>query len=52
MMLEIAKKKDDQIDIAVECTQSIADRINKKMMLKMARRNCDAMLKTLQGYLV
>ena len=52
MVLDISKKKEDQIKAAVERIQGIADNINQEMMLKMARGNYDAMTKTLQGYLV
>ena len=52
MVLDIAKKKDDQIKAAVDPIQGIADTIDKQMMLRMARGNYDSMAKTLQGYLV
>ena len=52
MVLDVCKKKEDQIQAAVERIQGIADNINQEMMLKMARGNYDAMVKTLQGYLV
>jgi hypothetical protein len=52
MVLDIAKKKEDQIKAAVDRIQGIADNINQQMMLRMARGNCDSMAKTLQGYLV
>ena len=52
MVLDIAKKKEDQIKAAVDRIQGIADTINQRMMLKMARGNYDSMVKTLQGYLV
>ena len=52
MFLDIAKKKDDQIKAPVERIQGIADTIDKRMMLQMARVNYDSMVKTLQEYLV
>ncbi len=52
MVLDVSKKKEEQITAAVNRIQGIADSINQDMMVKMARGNYDAMLKTLQGYLV
>ncbi len=52
MVLDIAKKKEDQIKAAVDRIQGIADNVNKQMMMRMARGNYDSMVKTLQGYLV
>ena len=52
MVLDIAKKKEEQIAAAVQRIQGIADTIDQSMMIKMARGNYDAMAKTLQGYLV
>ncbi len=52
MVLDVSKKKEEQITAAVNRIQGIADGINQEMMVKMARGNYDAMMKTLQGYLV
>ena len=52
MVLDISKKKEEQIVAAVNQIQGIADNINQEMMLKMAKGNYDAMAKALQGYLV
>ena len=52
MVLDIAKKKEDQITAAVHRIQGIADTVDQSMMIRMARGNYDAMAKTLQGYLV
>ncbi len=52
MVLDISKKKEEQIIAAVDRIQGIADGINQDKMIKMARGNYDAMAKTLQGYLV
>ena len=52
MVLDISKKKEEQIVAAVDRIQGIADSIDQQMMLRMARGNYDAMAKTLQGYLV
>ena len=52
MVLDIAKKKEDQIKAAVDRIQGIADAIDQPMMMRMARGNYDSMTKTLQGYLV
>jgi hypothetical protein len=52
MVLDISKKKEEQIVAAVNQIQGIADNINQEMMLKMAKGNYDAMAKSLQGYLV
>ena len=52
MVLDVSKKKEEQIVAAVNQIQGIADNINQEMMLKMAKGNYDAMAKALQGYLV
>ena len=52
MVLDISKKKEEQIVAAVNQIQGIADNVNQEMMIRMARGNYDAMVKTLQGYLV
>ena len=52
MVLDIAKKKEEQITAAVQRIQGIADTIDQAKMIRMARGNYDSMVKTLQGYLV
>ena len=52
MVMDVSKKKEEQIKAAVNQIQGIADTINQAKMVRMARGNYDAMLKTLQGYLV
>ena len=52
MVLDISKKKEEQIVAAVNQIQGIADNVNQEMMIRMARGNYDSMVKTLQGYLV
>lgn len=52
MVLDVSKRKEEQIVAAVNRIQGIADNVDQAMMLKMARGNYDAMTKALQGYLV
>ena len=52
MVLDVSKRKEEQIVAAVNRVQGIADAIDQAMMVRMARGNYDAMVKTLQGYLV
>ena len=52
MVLDIAKKKEEQIAAAVQRIQGIADTIDQAKMIRMAKVNYDSMVKKLQGYLV
>ena len=52
MVLDVSMRKEEQIVAAVNRVQGIADSIDQAMMVRMARGNYDAMVKTLQGYLV
>ena len=52
MVLDVSKKKEEQIVAAVDRIQGIADHIDQEMMIRMARGNYDSMVKTLQGHLV
>ena len=52
MVLDVSKKKEEQILAAVNHVQGIADSIDQAMMVRMSRGSYDAMVKTLQGYLV
>ena len=50
MVMDVSKKKEEQIIAAVNQIQGIADTIDQDMMRRMARGNYDAMWKTLQGW--
>ena len=52
MVLDVSKKKEEEIIAAVNRIQGIADHINQEMMVRMAKGNFDTMAKALQGYLV
>ena len=51
-ILDIAKKKDDQLTATIEAIKEIAKQLNPDTMKKIARSNYEAMAKTLQGYIV
>ena len=52
MVLDVGKKKEEQLVAAVNRIQGIADSIDQKQMKRMARGNYEAMTKSLQGYIV
>ena len=51
-ILDIARKKEDQLIATVDAIKEIAKNLDKDLMLKIARCNYEAMTKTLQGYIV
>ena len=51
-ILDIARKKEDQLIATVDAIKEIAANLNQDLMLKIARCNYEAMTKTLQGYIV
>ena len=51
-ILDIAKKKDDQLTATINAINGIAQQLNPDTMKKIARSNYEAMTKTLQGYIV
>ena len=51
-ILDIAKKKDDQLAETINAINGIAQQLNPDTMKKIARSNYEAMTKTLQGYIV
>ena len=46
-ILDIARKKEDQLVATVDAINEIAANLNKDLMLKIARCNYEAMTKTL-----
>ena len=51
-ILDISRKKEDQLVATVDAINEIANNLNKDLMCKIARCNYEAMTKTLQGYIV
>ena len=51
-ILDIAKKKEDQLLATIDAINGIADNLNQDLMRKLARCNYEAMTRTLQGYVV
>ena len=51
-ILDISRKKEDQLVATVDAINEIASNLYKDLMLKIARCNYKAMTKTLQGYIV
>ena len=51
-ILDIAKKKEDQLTATVNAINGIAAGLNPDLMKRIARCNYEAMTKTLQGYIV
>lgn len=51
-ILDISRKKEDQLVATVDAVKGIAANLNQDLMRKIARCNYEAMTKTLQGYIV
>ena len=51
-ILDIAKKKEEQLQATINAINGIAAALNPDLMRKIARCNYEAMTKTLQGYIV
>ena len=51
-ILDISRKKEDQLIATVDAIKEIAKNMDKDLMCKIARSNYEAMTKTLQGYIV
>jgi transposase len=51
-ILDIAKKKDEQLIATIHAINGIAANLNPDLMRKLARCNYEAMTRTLQGYIV
>jgi hypothetical protein len=51
-ILDIAKKKEDQLIATIHAINGIAANLNSDLMKRIARCNYEAMTRTLQGYIV
>ena len=51
-ILDVSKKKEDQLAATMHAINGICNNLNQDLMRKLARCNYEAMTKTLQGYLV
>ena len=51
-ILDIARKKEDQLAATIDAINGIANGLNQDLMRKLARCNYEAMTRTLQGYVV
>ena len=51
-ILDIAKKKEEQLLATIDAINGIAAGLNPDIMLRIARCNYEAMTRTLQGYIV
>ena len=51
-ILDIAKKKEEQLTATINAINAIAEGLNQDLMRRIAHCNYEAMIKTLQGYIV